>query len=74
MEDAGVGLEVPGTVVVCAGVVVVGREEDTDVGFELSCSDAFVCAGVLVVEGAEDAGVGLEVPGTDVVTAGVLVV
>ena len=39
----------PSNDVVCAGVVVVGRAEDTDVGLELICNDVFVSAGVLVV-------------------------
>jgi len=36
VEDAGVGLGVPGNDVVCAGVLVVGRADDAGVFFEVS--------------------------------------
>ena len=49
MEDAVVGVEVPGTDVVSPGVLVVGGAEDADVGLELSSNVVFVSEGVLVV-------------------------
>ena len=74
MEDAGVGVEVAGTDVVCAGVVVVRRVEDAVVGVEVPGTDV-VSPGVLVVGGAEDTDVGLELSSNVVfVSEGVLVV
>ena len=64
----------PGTVVVCAGVLVFGRTEDAGVGVEVP-GTVVVCAGVVVVGRAEDTDVGLELSCNDVfVSARVLVV